>query len=92
MINDIPMTPSLLGFMLGGAEILVLLVLVAVPVIVVLIVITVVRVSRGRGAPPPLDPPSSAQTRLAELESLRSSRAISESEYADKRRQILDEL
>ena len=84
----------LLGFVggLGGPEIVVLLVIVGFPIAIVFIVLAVVRASKKTGGPPPIARENTTQARLNELEALRTSGAITESEHEEKRGKILNDL
>ena len=60
--------------------------------IIVFIVLWIVPGIKKSGGPSPLSGTPPTQARLEELDSLRDSGAITETEYAEKRRQILDEV
>ncbi len=84
---------------LGGPEIVVLLLIVGFPIVIVFIIVAVVRASKKSGGPPPIaggplpiTRESTTQARLNELEALRTSGAITESEYEEKRGEILNDL
>lgn len=78
-----------LGFVggLGGPEILVLLIVIGIPVGIVLLLRSMIR-----GSQKSYGVQKAARERLAELDLLRSSNSITDSEYAEKRQQILDEI
>lgn len=88
----------LLGFVggLGGPELavllVVLLVIVGFLIAIVFIILAVVRASKKPGGPPPIARENTTQARLNELEALRTSGAITESEYEEKRGEILTDL
>jgi cytochrome c-type biogenesis protein CcmH/NrfG len=73
--------------------IVVVLILLAIPVG---IVIALVWYFSSRSKPHPMaqapQNPKSTQQRLAEIESLRSQNLLTEAEYEEKRRHILDEI
>jgi len=83
--------------MIGMQEIIVILLIVAVLGLPALIAIGVVlwmtrKTRSGQGNPPLIALAPSPQTRLADLEDLRSKGLISEVEYQEKRQAIMDAL
>ena len=90
---------SLLSFLgpIGGPELIILLIIGFLLFIPVAIIICVALYFNRKSSPPTPSPiPStvepSIQARLEELESLKSRNLISESEYEEKRKEILSGL
>jgi len=90
---------SLFSFLgpIGGPELIVLLIigfLLFIPVAIIIGLVLYLNRKSSTPTAPPMPPaaPSSTQARLTELESLKSRNLISESEYEEKRKQILGEM
>jgi len=96
IINESFAAFTLIGFAIGGAEFVVLLVilllLLGFSIATVLIVLAIVRASQKSGGSPSPSGRSSTESRLKELDALRASGAITDSEYEEKRSLILDDL
>jgi len=78
---------------IGGPElimILVVLVLLAIPIATVVILVTYFG---SRNKPSQLNtPPASVQSRLAEIDALKSKNVITEMEYEEKRKKIIGNI
>lgn len=87
-------TTAFLGiFGLGAPELIIVFIVLGFLAVLLTIIISVVKYSNSRSKHPALPPPlTSAQSRLAEIDSLRSKNMISDSEYAEKRKQIINDI
>ena len=81
-----------LAFVLGGPEIVILLGLLAIPVTLVLVILVIIRATRRSGPPPAAPIAQASGERLRELDALRDQKLITDDEYRERRKEILQDI
>lgn len=77
---------------IGMLELIMLFIMLSLMVVPVVVIVIVRRFSSGGKGPQPSRLRPNVKERLEELEVLRSGNLISEAEYAEKRRSVLDSI